>query len=370
MTNKQEQEEARTDVVEVAEGVLRMQLPIQMPGLGHVNMYCLLDDRGAAVVDPGLPGDASWEAVVERLRSADLTVRDVHTVVVTHSHPDHFGGAARFRAEADCRVIAHQDFRVFGRRLQTEPLEVSVEHLTPAEPAPGPVPVEGDASEEPIEPPWMRDASERPRTPWGADPQTPSPEQRARWERMRSEGGANLFVPRLTHTVRHGSAIRLAGRDWFVWHTPGHTADHLCLHDPEHGIFLAGDHVLPSITPHISGLGDIRDPLQAFYDSLDRVAEIADVGRCLPAHGHPFSNLGERVDAIKRHHAERLDKLRAISKQLGPATVRDFSRQLFHERSWGNMAESETYAHLEHLRLRGEAESYARADGWLMYVAG
>jgi hypothetical protein len=28
---------------------------------------------------------------------------------------------------------------------------------------------------------------------------------------------------------------------------------------------------------------------------------------------------------------------------------------LFQERSWGSMAESETYAHLEHLRLTGEA---------------
>ncbi len=29
-------------------------------------------------------------------------------------------------------------------------------------------------------------------------------------------------------------------------------------------------------------------------------------------------------------------------------------RVLFKERSWGEMAESETYAHLEHLRERGE----------------
>ena len=32
---------------------------------------------------------------------------------------------------------------------------------------------------------------------------------------------------------------------------------------------------------------------------------------------------------------------------------------LFRERSWGDMAESETYAHLEHLRELGE---FRRAD--------
>jgi hypothetical protein len=30
-------------------------------------------------------------------------------------------------------------------------------------------------------------------------------------------------------------------------------------------------------------------------------------------------------------------------------------RRLFQQRSWGPMAESETYAHLEHLRLLGKA---------------
>ena len=48
-----------------------------------------------------------------------------------------------------------------------------------------------------------------------------------------------------------------------------------------------------------------------------------------------------------------------ISRSLGrPATVREFSQQLFHQRSWGAMADSETYAHLEHLRLLGRAERH------------
>jgi glyoxylase-like metal-dependent hydrolase (beta-lactamase superfamily II) len=46
-------------VVEVAPGILRAQLPIALPGLGHVNCYLLQDSRGVAVVDPGLPGPQS-----------------------------------------------------------------------------------------------------------------------------------------------------------------------------------------------------------------------------------------------------------------------------------------------------------------------
>jgi glyoxylase-like metal-dependent hydrolase (beta-lactamase superfamily II) len=67
--------------------------PIDLPGLGHVNCYVLEDERGVAVVDPGLPGPKTFKALTERLASAGIPMRRVHTVVVTHSHPDHYGGA-------------------------------------------------------------------------------------------------------------------------------------------------------------------------------------------------------------------------------------------------------------------------------------
>ena len=108
---KQEQEQATTDVTEVAPGILRTQLPINMPGLGHVNCYVLEDERGIAVVDPGLPGPESWDNLVDRLGRAGFSVDDVHTVVVTHSHPDHFGGAMRLRHEAGADVVTHESFR-------------------------------------------------------------------------------------------------------------------------------------------------------------------------------------------------------------------------------------------------------------------
>ena len=178
------------------------------------------------------------------------------------------------------------------------------------------------------------------------------------------------FVPKITDPVEHGDVLRLAGREWFVHHTPGHTIDHFCLHDPEEGIFLAGDHVLPTITPHISGITSATDPLKSFFYSLDRVGEISGVKRVLPAHGHPFADLHLRTEQTKRHHYERLDRVREISKEIGrPATVQEFSQQLFKRRSWGPMAESETYAHLEHLRLDAEAERSAAADGVPLYLA-
>jgi glyoxylase-like metal-dependent hydrolase (beta-lactamase superfamily II) len=371
---KQEQESASDEVVEVAPDVLRMQLPIQMPGLGHVNMYCLLDERGAAVVDPGLPGDESWAAIEQRLTRANLRIRDVHTVIVTHSHPDHFGGAGRFHAETGCRVIAHRAFRVFGQPLsvcEPEPSAAELdarlaqragEHADEFATRRARAVVKAEQDEHwPERPP-------RQAAPWGGQAPGPSAEQLKRFEQLRASGRA--IPPRITHAVEHDSVIQLARREWFVRFTPGHTADHICLHDPDQGVFLAGDHVLPSITPHISGLSDRPDPLQAFYDSLAEVAVTPKVQRCLPAHGHPFADLAGRAHAIRRHHDERLVRIQEISKRLGPASVQAITQQLFQERNWGSMAESETYAHLEHLRLRKRAECHRDADGLLIYEAG
>src|SRR5438270_3592520 len=111
---KQEAEPASDEVTEVAPNVLRMQLPISMPGLGHVNTYALLDDRGAALVDPGVPGEASWAAMLARLKQAGIPLRRVHTAVITHSHFDHFGGAARLAEEAGADILTHARFTTFG----------------------------------------------------------------------------------------------------------------------------------------------------------------------------------------------------------------------------------------------------------------
>ena len=64
---REEQLPAEDDATEVAPGVVRIQLPILMPGLGHVNCYVLEDGDGVTLVDPGLPGPQAHADLVARL---------------------------------------------------------------------------------------------------------------------------------------------------------------------------------------------------------------------------------------------------------------------------------------------------------------
>jgi glyoxylase-like metal-dependent hydrolase (beta-lactamase superfamily II) len=178
-----------------------------------------------------------------------------------------------------------------------------------------------------------------------------------------------LFTPpNPTKRVHHGDRLRLAQRDWFAIHTPGHTVDHLCLFDPETGTLLCGDHVLPTITPHVSGVRK-ADSLKSYLATLDLVAQLDGVELGLPAHGHPFNDVPGRVKAIKEHHEERMELLRAASIALGPATVSELSHEVFPKRHWGVMAESETFAHLEHLAHDGQVERWEKGGRLLYRVA-
>ena len=363
---KQEQEDARTEVTEVAPKVLRMQLPISMPGLGHVNMYALEDERGVAIVDPGLPGPESWKAIVDRLTAAGMKVTDVHSVIITHSHPDHFGGVGKLAEEAGgADVITHSAFRSWWAPHSHEDAGEAHE-IHDVHPDDLPAPREQPST------PWGGGT-----TPWGTKSNFRPPlRQRLRYRVMASRMGRNQIQRRMappdpTVRLKHGDVIKLAGREWFAVHTPGHTLDHLCLHDPEAGVVLSGDHVLPTITPHISGMNSGRDPLGLFFESLDKVAALENVQQVLPAHGHPFADMAARTESIKEHHLERLAKLESVATEMRNrrGTVEDFSHHLFRKERWGSMAESETYAHLEHLRLAGRAERFDEG-GLLVYQLG
>ena len=339
MVSKQEQEPASEEITEVAPGIVRMQLPIAFTGLGHVNCYALEDDRGFAVVDPGLPGQASWDGLIDRLGRAEIPLARIHTVVITHSHPDHFGGAARLRAETGADILTHASFQLWWERGEGFDDRPS------------------DALDDP-------EAWSRP-TPWGTHFQPPTD---GAMSAMRDEMRATDHTPRPTRRVDDAEVVVLARREWVSMHTPGHTPDHLCLFDPEHGVVLSGDHVLPTITPHIGAMDGVAvDPLAEFFRALDRMAALPDVSVSLPAHGHPFHDLAGRANDIKEHHVGRLTRLRDASLELGrPATVNEMMQHLFAERAWGSMAESETYAHLEHLRLSDEATT-SWSEGLLCY---
>lgn len=335
---------------EVAPGILRIMLPIELPGLGHVNCYALEDKGGIALIDPGLADGVSHQVLTERLADAGLDIARVHTAVATHSHFDHFGGIARLRALETAQpvaVYAHATFGAVWREAYDELLS-------------------GPESEDSASLDTRTDdevhnyllelaGSLRRETPWGTKTDGFPVELIRAW----SEGINpidTLRPPEVTHPLHDGDTIELGGKPWTAMHTPGHADDHVCLWNGELGVMFGGDHLLPNITPHISGFSTFTDPLGEFFESLERVAGVEGIHLVLPAHGDPFGDPSGRCEAIADHHHGRLDRLREIGAEIGNQPVEGYMKLLFRERSWGMMAASETYAHLEWLRLHSNAK--------------
>ena len=150
--------------------------------------------------------------------------------------------------------------------------------------------------------------------------------------------------------------ITLGGRTFEVIAAPGHTAGQMCFYFPDEGILLAGDHILPDITPNLSP--DIfrleYRPLKSFLESLGAIRDLP-VRMVYPAHGDPFPDLPKRVDEIREHHAERtqliVEALQGKEKTAFEVSGVIFGTELPEFDQF--LALNETYVHLVELMDKG-----------------
>lgn len=73
----------------------------------------LVDLGDLVLVDCGAgPG---WPRIADNVRAAGFDPCAIHTLVLTHAHIDHIGGAGAVRRQSGCRIVAHE--------LDREPIE-------------------------------------------------------------------------------------------------------------------------------------------------------------------------------------------------------------------------------------------------------
>ena len=310
----------------VAPGVFRVPLPLPNDGLRAVNVYLMVGDDGVDMIDAGWHRGDARQRLEEALREVGAQLGDVRHVLVTHLHHDHYGQAPLIRQEAGAAVLLGA-----GERAS---LEIIID-------VPG-----GPRAN------WLRTLAA-----CGAEPLIAE---------LRSLGLENVADgDRWEYPdtwIEDDVTIDLPGRQLRAIATPGHTAGHVSFMDEATGLFFAGDHVLPHITPSIGlEVSGPRLALQEFLRSLARVRDLP-VTQVLPAHGEPFTDLAARVDALTDHHRARLDAAAAAvgggastayevaevlpwtRRELRFPTLDFFNRQL---------AVRESLAHLELLAAEG-----------------
>jgi glyoxylase-like metal-dependent hydrolase (beta-lactamase superfamily II) len=180
-------------------------------------------------------------------------------------------------------------------------------------------------------------------------------------------------VPRAFERIEDGGTLTIGGRPWRVVVGRGHAPEHACLYCPELEIFIAGDQVLPKISPNISVWPNEPDgnPLARYLESLEalRRAVPADV-LVLPSHNLPFYGLDTRIDQLALHHAERLAEIELACAT--PHTTMEVVPLLFRRKLDSQQlgfAIGEALAHLHHLVGTGRLVRSERADGVYVFTS-
>jgi glyoxylase-like metal-dependent hydrolase (beta-lactamase superfamily II) len=161
--------------------------------------------------------------------------------------------------------------------------------------------------------------------------------------------------------LKEDNILRIGDYSFRCIETPGHSPGHMCLYEPDKKILVAGDHILFDITPNVTGWPAMRNALNEYLKSLDKIYTL-DVDLVLPGHRNIENNHRRRIRELKEHHQARADEIltalgqeQKTAYQIVPKINWDVSYT-----SWNQFptpqkffATGEVIAHLEYLNGEG-----------------
>jgi glyoxylase-like metal-dependent hydrolase (beta-lactamase superfamily II) len=266
----------------VVPGVWRLRLPLPWEGVPHGNAWAVASGSGVVLFDTGYYQPGSMRQLELALDQAGLRLEHVRLVVCTHAHTDHYGQAAPITEAAGCELWMHPNYTHIAR--------------TAEDPA--------RALERRIE----------------VGRQSGVPEtalQRYREARRDDKLGVAKVIPP-DRELLPGVEVETDLGPWHVYETPGHAPSHVCLHQPDHGLLISGDHLLGRVSLFYD-YGWTPDPAGEFLSGMD-VIEPLGAQLCLAGHGRPFRDVQGHIDANRREVHERIERVRGALENGGPKT--------------------------------------------------
>lgn len=325
-------EPAVGEAMTVGSGVRWVRLRVPGP-LKHINCWLLDDAGGVALVDTGMnTADArvEWKAVW----AGPLAGVRVTQVIGTHFHPDHIGLAGWMCDHHAAPLVMTRGEWLTAQFIVADARDAVPDEVTAFRVGAG----------------------------WSA-------EQIAEAAARGWSGFRRIVTPMPLgfRRIKDGDTVTVGDTPWRVVTGSGHSPEHACLLNERDGLFLAGDQVLPRISPNVSlGVTEPEaDPLGEWFESIAKLKQLPDDLLVLPGHGDPFRGLQTRLDALDREHRQRLDELADFLSE--PRRAVDCFGRLF-RRAIGQdmlgMATGEAMSHLRRLEVEGRAVRETRDGIW------
>ena len=260
----------------VAPGVywLRMPLPIS---LNHINLWLLEDGDGWTIIDTGMSTDETrslWEEVLAN----ELRGKPVNYIIGTHMHLDHIGLAGWLTKKCGVDLwMSRSEYlscRVFSAEMKEAPSADTVRFYKEA---------------------GFQEA-----------------ELSVFHSRFAARSGFMMPMPGAYRQINDREQIPIGNYVWTVMVGTGHSPEHACLFCEDLNVLIAGDQILPRITPNVSVRPDqpTSNPLREWLTSCEKFKrEIGEDVLILPSHGDPFYGAPARIQTIINEHVASLDRL-------------------------------------------------------------
>ena len=220
-----------------------------MEGLRGANVYLLNSGNSLTLVDSGLGREA--DLIIAQIQDAGYALSSLHTIVLTHAHGDHTGGAAELARCTGARVLTHREEAPYIEMTKPLPTASLFQRVML----------------------WLGDKIMLKNSPCRVD-----------------------------RHLEDGDTVEALG-GMQVIHTPGHTPGSICLYHAERKILFCGD-ALFNANP-MTGKPGFRLPVPVATldntqarDSVERLSNLAVEVLCC-GHGEPIlEKAGEKIKAL------------------------------------------------------------------------
>ena len=308
---------ANNNIVKVTEDIYCIRLPLPFE-LNFVNIYLVKSGEKIILIDSGWHNLESLNCLTESLNDLNIDISDINMIVLTHSHPDHFGLAGEIKTRANLQILMHKREHLLASNRFDNPKIITQSLIS-----------------------WVKT--------FGV---------------LQKDIGS---IPDLEYLNENSSKVDVYVDDGYhidaenlkvIW-TPGHSPGHICVYRSKDNALFVGDHILPQTTPIIPLTPFSTDnPLGDYLNSLNKTKSL-NVKIALPSHGHPITDVNTRITEIEDHHKLRLDEiydaLSGSKTLLEVASSISWSPGQFSSLTgWGRLsALLESLSHLRHLERKG-----------------
>ncbi len=94
--------------MQILTGVHQIKTPAPGSTSWQTNVYVMEGSDGHILVDSGWDSQESLWALQEGIKAANLKLRDIKKVVITHIHPDHYGLSTKIKQICGAQVAIHR----------------------------------------------------------------------------------------------------------------------------------------------------------------------------------------------------------------------------------------------------------------------